>query len=172
MINWTGVDYYLIGATFSGQTWGNTTLRKGDTGSEVYRLETMLNALYYNPGTINSVFDTDTENAVKAFQADNGLTADGIVGTGTYNKLKTAHIMKYDKRAGSLRVLSVGKRGDDVAQLQFRLQDMDLYTGSVDGIFGSGTKSAVIQFQQQYSSLTNDGMAGSATMLKMVYSRW
>lgn len=172
MINWTGVDYYLIGATFSGQTWGNTTLRKGDTGSEVYRLETMLNALYYNPGTINSVFDTDTENAVKAFQADNGLTADGIVGTGTYNKLKTAHIMKYDKRAGSFRVLSEGKRGDDVAQLQFRLQDMDLYTGSVDGIFGSGTKSAVIQFQQQYSSLTNDGMAGSATMLKMVYSRW
>ena len=172
MVNWAGVDYYLIGATFSGQTWGNTTLRKGDSGSEVYRLETMLNALYYNPGTINSVFDADTENAVKAFQADNGLTADGIVGSGTYNKLKTAHIMKYDKRTATTRVLSEGKRGDDVAQLQFRLKNMKLYTGAVDGIFGSGTKAAVIKYQQQYSSLENDGIAGSATMLKMVYTKW
>lgn len=172
MVNWTGVDYYLIGATFSGQTWGTQTLRKGDSSSEVYRLEVMLKALYYNPGTVNSVFDTDTENAVKAFQADNGLTADGIVGSGTYNKLKTAHIMKYDRRTASTRVLSEGKRGDDVAQLQYRLKDMGLYTGAVDGIFGSGTKAAVIKFQQKYSDLTNDGMAGSATMLKLVYSTW
>ena len=172
MVNWAGVDYYLIGATFSGQTWGNVTLRKGDNNSEVYRLETMLRALYYNPGAVNNVFDTDTENAVKAFQADNGLTADGIVGSGTYNKLKTAHIMKYDRRTASTRVLSEGKRGDDVAQLQYRLKDMGLYTGAVDGIFGSGTKAAVIKFQQKYSDLTNDGMAGSATMLKLVYSTW
>jgi peptidoglycan hydrolase-like protein with peptidoglycan-binding domain len=106
---------------------------------------------------------------VKAFQSDNGLTADGVVGAATYAKLNVAHIMKYDTRTANWRVLSLNKKGDDVAQLQFRLQDRSLYSGAIDGIYGSGTQSAVIAFQHQ-KGLTEDGIAGSTTMWWLAYS--
>jgi len=50
------------------------------------------------------------ENAVKAFQSDNALTADGIVGSNTYAKMKVAHIMRFDDYTGNWRDLSLGKR--------------------------------------------------------------
>jgi len=37
----------------------------------------MLYNLYYNPGTIDNNYTTDTQNAVMAFQSDMGLYVDG-----------------------------------------------------------------------------------------------
>lgn len=63
------------------------TLRLGSTGEYVTILQTELNQLNYYSGNITGSFNIETENAVKAFQANNKLIADGIVGRNTWNAL-------------------------------------------------------------------------------------
>ncbi len=62
------------------------TLNRGMNGSEVERLQKDLSARGYQP-SVDGNFDESTENAVKAFQKDNGLTVDGVVGAETGQKL-------------------------------------------------------------------------------------
>jgi len=169
--NKTGYKFCVMGLTYSNSSpstaWGEVTLRPGDANFNVRRLKYFLYALYYTPGSLTSdTYDTTTVNAVKAFQSDNGLTADGIVGPNTYKKLKTAHIMRYDGYTGSWRILSQGKKGDDVAQLQIRLYEYGYYSGTVDGIFGPVTKAAVEAYQRD-KGLTVDGIVGTATFQKL-----
>ncbi len=59
-------------------------------------------------------------------------------------------------------VLRQGSRGNEVKEVQRRLKQWGYYTGSVDGIFGAGTKKAVIAFQKK-NGLTADGVVGKAT---------
>lgn len=59
-----------------------------------------------------------------------------------------------------------GSRGDEVKEIQRRLKNWDYYNGSVDGIFGTKTKQAVIKFQKR-NGLTADGIAGKKTLQKM-----
>ena len=66
------------------------TLKKGSTGSSVKLLQTRLQELGYYTGKINSSFDAATQTAVKAFQQNNGLTADGIAGVTTIEKMNSA----------------------------------------------------------------------------------
>jgi len=56
-----------------------------------------------------------------------------------------------------------GSRGEEVTKIQSRLRDWGYYNGSVDGYYGSGTVSAVKQFQRD-NGLTADGVAGPATL--------
>lgn len=56
-----------------------------------------------------------------------------------------------------------GSRGDEVTQIQTKLSELGYYNGKIDGIFGSGTKSAVINFQKD-NGLNPDGIAGSKTL--------
>jgi len=56
-------------------------LKKGDTGSEVKEVQQMLGI------TADGIFGSGTEYSVMQFQARNELTADGIVGPKTYEKL-------------------------------------------------------------------------------------
>ena len=65
----------------------NPTIKFGSTGSYVRDLQTKLKALLYYTGEVNDNFDLETENAVKRFQLNNNLTADGIVGTKTWQRL-------------------------------------------------------------------------------------
>ncbi|MDX2159583.1 MAG: peptidoglycan-binding protein, partial [Hyphomicrobiaceae bacterium] len=53
----------------------------GDDGSAevVLAIEQRLSALGYDPGAIDGVYDAQTQAAIAAFQADNGLDADGAV---------------------------------------------------------------------------------------------
>ena len=59
-------------------------------------------------------------------------------------------------------VLRQGSRGSEVKEVQRRLKMWGYYSGAVDGIFGSGTKKAVIAFQKK-NGLTADGVVGKAT---------
>ena len=59
-------------------------------------------------------------------------------------------------------VLRQGSTGGEVKEVQRRLKNWGYYSGSVDGIFGSGTKKAVISFQKK-NGLTADGVVGKAT---------
>lgn len=64
--------------------------------------------------------------------------------------------------AVDVAVLRQGSTGGEVKEVQRRLKNWGYYTGSVDGIFGSGTKQAVIAFQKK-NGLTADGIVGKAT---------
>ena len=65
-------------------------------------------------------------------------------------------------KAVDAAVLRQGSRGNEVKEVQRRLKQWGYYSGSVDGIFGAGTKSAVIAFQRK-NGLTADGIVGKAT---------
>ena len=56
-------------------------------GEAVSALQTRLKALGYYSGTVDGDFGSGTITAVKSFQEQNGLKADGIAGTSTLNKL-------------------------------------------------------------------------------------
>ena len=57
----------------------------------------------------------------------------------------------------------MGSRGDEVRRIQQKLKSMGYYTGSVDGIYGTQTQSAVKKFQRD-NGLDSDGIAGSKTL--------
>lgn len=59
-----------------------------------------------------------------------------------------------------------GSRGAGVSQIQTKLKNWGYYDGSVDGIYGSRTVSAVKYFQRK-NGLVIDGIAGPATLAKM-----
>ena len=59
-----------------------------------------------------------------------------------------------------------GSRGTEVRTIQEKLKRWGYYTGSVDGIYGSLTVSAVKKFQQK-NGLTVDGIAGPKTLTAM-----
>lgn len=58
----------------------------------------------------------------------------------------------------------LGSRGQEVRQIQQKLRQLGLYSGSVDGIYGTATQKAVRQFQKN-CGLTADGIAGPKTLL-------
>lgn len=60
------------------------TLRLGDRGEDVVHLQTRLTAMGYGVGKIDGIFGVKTLEAVKAFQVENGLAVDGIVGSKTW----------------------------------------------------------------------------------------
>ncbi len=61
--------------------------KMGSMGDEVLDIQGALKSLGYYTGQIDGIYGTATKNAVIAFQRDNGLTADGIVGKATMNAL-------------------------------------------------------------------------------------
>lgn len=69
--------------------------------------------------------------------------------------------------AFSSQQIQRGAFGDDVIELQSRLQYISYYTGTIDGKFGYGTYWALRKFQESYG-LPVDGIAGTTTKKKLV----
>lgn len=59
-----------------------------------------------------------------------------------------------------------GSKGSEVTEIQKRLSAWGYYSGSIDGIYGASTESAVKKFQKKHS-LTPDGVAGAKTLEKL-----
>lgn len=59
-------------------------------------------------------------------------------------------------------MLKTGSSGSEVREVQRRLKLWGYYKGSVDGVFGNGTKSAVVAFQKK-NGLKADGVVGKST---------
>ena len=64
-------------------------LKRGYSGSYVKFLQQLLESYLIPVGTIDGIFGSRTENAVKQFQQENNLSVDGIVGKNTWNALTT-----------------------------------------------------------------------------------
>ena len=143
-------------------------LYRGCTGDAVKTLQDKLNALGYNSGSVDGIFGAKTYAAVTAFQKANGLGVDGIVGKLTWGKLygvSPAMPVETTTVVGRPTV-SYGSRGDAVRKLQELLNALGYDCGSVDGIFGSKTKAAVLAFQKA-NGLGVDGIVGPLTWAKL-----
>lgn len=143
-------------------------LYRGCTGDAVKTLQDKLNALGYNSGSVDGIFGAKTYAAVTAFQKANSLGVDGIVGKLTWGKLygvSPAMPVETTTVVGRPTV-SYGSRGDAVRKLQELLNALGYDCGSVDGIFGSKTKAAVLAFQKA-NGLGVDGIVGSLTWAKL-----
>nr|WP_244094246.1 spore cortex-lytic enzyme [Jeotgalibacillus salarius] len=69
--------------------------------------------------------------------------------------------------AFSGQVIQKGAFGDDVIELQARLQYIGYYKGEIDGDFGWGTYWALRNFQNDYG-MEIDGLAGPETRQKLI----
>ena len=159
------------------------TLRRGSSGETVRLAQYFLRvaALYDEsipPITIDGVYGADTENAVRAFQQAQGLTADGIIGSATWNAL-------YERFLGINRTtglavpypgtpLKAGSRGDNVRLVQEYLNVLSraypLPRIAADGIYGPATENAVTAFQRLFG-LAADGIVGPRTWERLVGAR-
>lgn len=144
-------------------------LYRGCTGDAVKTLQDKLNTLGYNSGNVDGIFGVKTYAAVTAFQKANGLGVDGIVGKLTWGKIYgVSPAMPVETTTVVGRpMVSYGSRGDAVRKLQELLNALGYDCGSVDGIFGSKTKAAVLAFQKA-NGLGADGIVGPLTWGKLV----
>lgn len=129
-------------------------LRIGSTGKYVRYLQFLLKINGFSVGVIDGVFGANTQNAVRAFQLANGLTADGVVGRLTWYKLNNF--------TPEARVIKRGSYGAEVKYLQQKLYSKLYNVGAIDGIFGRQTEQAVKEFQSE-NGLATDGVVGKNT---------
>ncbi len=72
-----------------------------------------------------------------------------------------------EAHAFSDQVIQKGAVGDDVVELQARLQYNGYYNGSIDGVYGWSTYWAVRNFQYEFGLKEIDGLVGEATKHKL-----
>ena len=129
--------------------------------NEIATIQAQLNKKGCSVGTVDGIAGPATYNAVISFQNKNGLTADGQVGTATWDIL-------FDTVSGGttytriLKVTSPLMYGEDIKAVQNKLNSLGYNCGTADGYYGNATKSAVISFQSA-KGLTADGEVGPAT---------
>ena len=177
-------DYIANVAT----SYPGIALRRGSTGENVRIIQAQLNRISDNypaipKQTVDGIFGQATENAVKTFQKIFNLTQDGVVGKSTWYKISYIYVAV--KKLAELTSegeaiedgaypgfpVRIGDRGLNVVIVQFYLTQASQYVPTVsavelDGVFGSGTRNQVINFQKYYN-LTADGVVGPATWDKM-----
>ena len=136
------------------------SLRLGDTGEAVFDLQQRLALAGYETTDDHHVFGSDTEEALKRFQADRGLIADGICESHSWNALVEADYQLGDRL---LYYRLPMMHGNDISDLQQQLSKLGFDVGWIDGIFGLDTQTAVRQFQHNVG-LPVDGVVGRSTL--------
>lgn len=164
------------GSASSGSTGSSSRLEYGNESDAVMALQQKLKALGYDPNGVDGRFGAGTQKAVIRFQKSVGLKADGIAGSQTLAALETKYAALSSgsgSGSGSIaggeavalgsRTLRKGYTGSDVTQLQIYLSNLGYYSGSLDGVYGTGTIAAVKAFQKK-NNLEDDGLAGGNTV--------
>lgn len=137
-------------------------IREGDRGPAVEDIQRRLLVLGIDLGAtgVDGVFLGATLAAVRAFQAESGLSEDGEVGPLTWAALVDATFTLGDRLLYLRRPYF---HGADVRTLQGALNALGFACGEHDGIFGTFTERAVKDFQANVG-LPADGIAGSDTV--------
>ncbi|MDO5327572.1 MAG: peptidoglycan-binding protein [Clostridia bacterium] len=155
------------------------SLKLGSQGDEVRTVQRKLKELGFYKGTVDGDFGAGTENAVKAFQKQYGLTVDGKVGNNTMAKLVAAKQTAKPAATATPKptaapsynsntYLRNGNSGKQVRQMQERLISLGYLVGTATSSFDNATEAGVLAFQRRHTSYA-DGVAGPET-LKALYS--
>lgn len=132
-----------------------TATTKNTKIDSVEEVQKWLNANYNSGLNVDNIYGKKTKEAlVKALQKELGFTGkdvDGIFGK---------------KTKAAVKNLRRGDKGDLVKVLQGLLVCNGYKGAYVDGDFGGGTESAVIQYQQK-NGLDDDGIAGKDTFTEL-----
>ena len=140
---------------------GTVVLRRGDSGAEVKKMQELLLTRGYNLGDYGADgdFGSSTYEALKQFQANHNITADG-----EYGPVSRAILEKPFNRG----YLQNGDSGEEVRAMQLLLLKAGYSVGSAgaDGDFGSGTEAAVKAFQKK-AGLNVTGKYDSTTKTKL-----
>lgn len=172
------------------ESYPGTPLQNGSSGSDVRLMQEYLNRIRANYplipqiSVVDGVYGPMTERAVKEFQRTFNLTADGIIGRSTWNKIvqifvavtKLASLDSEGKRIGLSAqpptvTIREGSTGSYVIELQFILNYLAQFYPTFipviqDGVFRSSTTNSVKAFQRRFN-LTADGIVGPATWRKL-----
>ena len=176
-------DASIRGITSS---YPGTPLRRGSSGPNVVVVQVELNRISQNYpaipklASVDGVFGSRTEASVRAFQQIFGLSADGVVGKATWYalvRIYTAVTALSELRSQGQQFYAIswaypnglqqGSTGDKVRQLQYMLSVLSAYIPqipsiTVDGIFGSATRNAVLAAQRWFG-LPENGIVNEAT---------
>jgi len=148
-------------------------LKIGSRGTQVTKLQETLKTLkYYTYQHITGYFGSITQKALKLFQKSNYISQTGMTDERTREKLNVAS-EQISQSANQptkssfvfTKFLNVGMRGEEVKQLQLRLQDLGYMTKTVvaNGNFGPATKAAVLKLQQEHGLKPALGYVGPGT---------
>ena len=166
-------------------SYPGTALRFGSRGRSVALIQRAINRISQNfPAipkvSVDGIYGAGTQSAVTAFQRIFGLDPDGVVGRVTWSTIERVYGgvlglselqsegLRYEDLAwDGPEPLRQGNRGERVSQLQFLLAVVgqfvqEVQSPAVDGIFGPGTRQAVISFQR-YRNLPQTGEADQRT---------
>ena len=131
--------------------------RLGDAGDAVTDIRVRLGALGFSTDhDAAGRYGEATVEAVREFQRSRRLDHDGVVGPDTWRALYEAGYMLGDRPLHYRRPMV---RGEDVAELQRRLNDLGFDAGKVDGVFGPETQRALRDFQSN-RGIAEDGITG------------
>ncbi len=155
-------------------------IKRGSKGGDVKSLQQKLKKLGYLKGSADGDFGKETEDALKAFQRRNNLTADGIAGRATLSRIQSSSAKRAPatpkptpKATPTPKInenlyLQLGSSGREVSKMQDRLIELGYLEGKASGRFDAATEQAVYAFQKRNVSYS-DGIAGPLT-LKALYS--
>ena len=171
------LTFLMLFFLFANSAFAASLLKVGSRGNDVRMMQQKLIELGYLNGKADGIFGSLTREAVIKFQRAKGLAVDGIAGPQTLNALygtsSPSNGQPPAQNPGTqpsdsipTRLLKLGSRGDDVKQLQNRLNELGYSCGAADGIFGNATRTAVINFQRA-NGLAADGIVGPKTIAKL-----
>lgn len=145
--------------------------QNGSSGPDVALIQKWLNGIRSDwPGipalTVDGHYGSSTTAAVRNFQGLSGLSIDGKVGKNTWDALyaKYASLHGEGEQFPGINMKS-GQAGATVRSAQARLS-MKGFCATADGKFGSGTTTAVRNFQAA-NNLSSDGIIGPTTWSRL-----
>ncbi|MBE7718572.1 MAG: CHAP domain-containing protein [Lacrimispora celerecrescens] len=128
---------------------------------DITPIQTALGNKGYDVGFVDGIATDKVYNAVLKYQTDNGLTADGMVGTAT-----KAMLLGGTSGSGTISsTLKAGSNGSMTLYLQRLLNELGFQV-ALNGIFDNQTRDAAIAFQNA-NGLVADGVVGGGTWKKL-----
>ncbi|HVY85301.1 MAG TPA: lytic murein transglycosylase [Caulobacterales bacterium] len=113
---------------------------------QTLELQILLNSLGYNAGSADGLFGSGTRRAVRAFQTERGLRADGYPTPSLLTAVRARAGVSVEPPAPAPRPLD--RAG--VRELQRRLTRLGYHPGAADGRIGSGTRAAIREFERRH----------------------
>ena len=165
-------------------------VERGSSGNDAKLVQKRLKELGYYTGKVDGKFGSGSVKALKAFQTQHGLEADGIAGKSTYAILFSINALAAGATPtltpsptpapptptptpepitrDNVVVIRENVTGDAVTRLQERLTQLGYYNATTDGVCKADDVAAIKSFQRK-NGLKADGVAGYDTQ-SLLYS--